>query len=319
MVGTWDWREFCDRHSIPYVEQSSNVARNNINIKCPFCGLADKSEHMGLSLLGSDWGCWRDKTHRGRSPIGLVAMLLRIPKSAAAALVDEGKAPAPVEDLKNRLMAITTKTQHERFEAEYLSRPSSARPITQAPPRYRNYMARRGYAGDALLAVQERHGLLAYQSRILFPLRPKIGQVVGWYGRAIDKRTKPRYLAHPDGEVVKRYLWNQDNARGGQALFVVEGQFDALKIDLLGHEVGVHAVSCQTTSITDAQRAVLAKIGSFYEKIVVMFDPGAYQQAEQVRQELIGLPVVAQPTPPGVEDLGAMPPEQINRLIKGVL
>ena len=42
---------------IPYVTTGPNVARGHFAIKCPFCGEADPSEHLGIEESTGRWGC----------------------------------------------------------------------------------------------------------------------------------------------------------------------------------------------------------------------------------------------------------------------
>jgi hypothetical protein len=64
-----DWRQLLTDNRVPFIERGPNVKRGEINIRCPFCGSADPSYHMGLNLDSGWWSCWRNKDqHSGKSP-----------------------------------------------------------------------------------------------------------------------------------------------------------------------------------------------------------------------------------------------------------
>lgn len=75
----FDWRPFLEEHAIPYITRGPNVSRGETNIRCPFCGSADPSFHMGLNPETGWWSCWRNRTaHSGKSPVRLIMKLLSV-------------------------------------------------------------------------------------------------------------------------------------------------------------------------------------------------------------------------------------------------
>jgi len=97
-----DWIQLLSRNSIPYREE-----RHNIYVHCIWCGAADQGMHLGISTRGAGWGCWRNKRHRGKSYIRLLAALLRISDAQARALLGiRGEALLPDNDLRTRFSAV---------------------------------------------------------------------------------------------------------------------------------------------------------------------------------------------------------------------
>ncbi|KKM00724.1 hypothetical protein LCGC14_1801600, partial [marine sediment metagenome] len=84
-----DIRKLLDGWKIEYATTGSNVAKGNVNVKCPMCGMADKSEHMGIKLSNGIWGCWRNKAHRGSNLAYLLQSLLEISYTEAKRLVGD--------------------------------------------------------------------------------------------------------------------------------------------------------------------------------------------------------------------------------------
>src|SRR6185436_20537355 len=84
-----DWRAFFRRHNIDYVTSGPNASKGRLQIKCPFCGQDDPSEHMGVSIRGKGWSCWRNAGHRGVSSERLIQALLRCSSEEAKRLIGE--------------------------------------------------------------------------------------------------------------------------------------------------------------------------------------------------------------------------------------
>src|SRR6516162_5304184 len=73
----FSWEHFLDSRGIPYQTSGRNVARGNIVLHCPFCGSADESFHMEISVTGKGWRCFRRPgEHKGRNPTRLVQAIL---------------------------------------------------------------------------------------------------------------------------------------------------------------------------------------------------------------------------------------------------
>lgn len=206
----FDWVAFLNARGIEWVERGPNVARGHINIKCPFCGPKDPSHHLGLNIAGAgEWGCFRSRDHRGRSPIRLVAELARISFKDAAELVEAGR-PAMEkgnDQLRSRLKALGEDQPAEQESSAALTWEPGIRPlfgeginrITLAP--YFSYLADRGF--DQPEVIARRYGLRAgvhgnWARRLIFPFRIE-NELRGWTGRALG-RASVRYQTHPPGE-----------------------------------------------------------------------------------------------------------------------
>jgi hypothetical protein len=104
----FDWQTFLREHRIAFITQGANVKRGELNIKCPFCGSADPSQHMGLNLDTGWYSCWRNRAqHSGKSPVRLIMALLRVPYHRARELAGLGEAyvdPEGFDALAARLL-----------------------------------------------------------------------------------------------------------------------------------------------------------------------------------------------------------------------
>lgn len=229
-------RRFLSEHGVEYHEKGKNVRHGNINIRCPFCG-DDPSWHLGISPEKGVFACWRDPSHKGRLP-RLVSRLLGCSYGQAREIVGD----RPLVDNRGMTLEQVARGQFERSahrdETVSVSLPREFRPLwnrrhRRAAQPYLDYLRSRGFSRpraaaqqyDLYYAIRGR-----YQGRVLFTFAVH-GAIVGWTGRAISSRSGgPRYMNSPVHMAVR--LWNYDNAiEGGDLLYIVEGPFDALKID----------------------------------------------------------------------------------------
>src|ERR1700678_739755 len=72
----FDWVAFLSSRNIHYETRGPNVAHGNVTVHCPFCGPADSSTHMSISIEGHGWRCWRNHSHKGKNPVRLVQAIL---------------------------------------------------------------------------------------------------------------------------------------------------------------------------------------------------------------------------------------------------
>jgi hypothetical protein len=167
-------------------------------------------------------------------------------------------------------------------EPEVVEFPETARCLDDERPSarpYQLYMQRRGFTNfdlgrmvdwDVRFDAKDTR----FHGRILFGVRHQ-GQLVAMTGRAIGDRTEPRYLAH--GDMTRSLIWtNRMKGLGGheRLLVLCEGPFDALKVNILGNQLGIYATCAFTSSFTPELRAQLFEVMLSFERTVVLFDQG---------------------------------------------
>lgn len=324
----FDWKRFCQRNGIEFVEYGPNTARGNISIHCPFCGPADPSQHLGLKLDTNDpqWGCFRNASHRGRTPPRLVAALLRISVKQAEALM-EADAPPP-DSLGDMLHALRRPAENApdraqtrravRVPAEFM--PLAAEPPTRYQQRFLDYLSGRGFGNDALDAAKRyglRYALTGEQAwRLIFPVYGESGELIGWTGREIRPggTNVIRYRAMT--EMGKDWLMLSPRTEPANVLLVCEGPLDFLKLDYYGREFGIEATGTMGTAITSAQFLQLVRKARGYRRVYSVFDPEAFAQSMRLVGELDGLARDARfhQLPNGYEDPGAMTKGQVREL-----
>ena len=121
-----------------------------------------------------------------------------------------------------------------------------------APPGY-GFLARELGQDERLLAQLEAVGLLfkgergyadRFRGRVMFPIRDRRGQVVGFGGRILDQG-EPKYLNSPEtaffhkSDLLYGFSEHRDEIRKRKMLLVVEGYMDVLALAAHGLPVGL--------------------------------------------------------------------------------
>jgi hypothetical protein len=219
------------------------------------CGDEDPSEHLGINLTTGYWGCHRDASHRGKSSRTLLKAILSCTSQQARTIVRQYSHADP-DDLDS---ALSTLLSHEQVEGglQTLIRQQKQEPefssfnqikVRGITRKFYDYLGQRGY--DSPHEIIQHYDLRCaltgrYKDRIIIPVKLN-GELLGWTSRAIGHpKNAPRYLA--SNEDVKTTVLNYDELKdGGHRLFIVEGPFDAIKLDNFGRYRGVRA-TCTLT------------------------------------------------------------------------
>lgn len=312
-----DWLHFLDQHGIDYVTKGPNTKRGEASVQCPFCGEDDPSHHMGISLSSENWGCHRSADHRGKRPYRLVAALLGCSAHRARLLVEQYSRPDP-ESLADVINLLEGPGEPPSAENAPVTLPAEFKGIRQTglTSRFWRYLEGRGFDDPA--KVSKRYDLYCaltgtYKDRVIIPFY-KRGQLVGWTGRAIvNPKIAPRYLS--SGEAVKTTIFMEDQIRkGGEILAIVEGPFDALKVDYYGKAFGLRATCVFGTSMTLDQVSLLTMVSKRFNHVYVLFDPEAVGESFAAKDWILGRNITEYQLPIGIEDPGAMTRQQVHEL-----
>lgn len=275
-----EWRSLLSQRGVEFVERGANVSRGELNVRCPFCGSADPSFHLGINQESGWWSCWRNSGHRGKSPVRLLVALLHISVREArdlAGLDEDYVDPDGFSDRVARFMGRVA--------------PAERREALTFPPNFRAFEARRAFCSRHLEYLRgrgfEEPLKLAldydmrvdvtgpWRDRVVLPYYEAPGELIAWTGRAIGSAEIRYKDLSPDESVVsiKESLYNRDKAlQGGNTLAVVEGPVDALKLDWYGRDHGLRAVALSTNSLRESQIYLIAELAQRYKQVVVMMD-----------------------------------------------
>lgn len=342
MSAVFDWIAFCRGNNIPFVTTGPNVARNDINIRCPWCGDEDPSEHMGLSKDPHRpfFGCWRNPKHRGSNPARLVAKLLGCSDEAASAVVEAGDITkidryADVVGKMRRCLTRQPSRQPLSEERRPLEMPREFKPITKrgVSRTFYDYLIDRGF--DRVRRLVERYDLRYcmtghFRYRVVVPVYDVSGALVSWTARDITGRSVVRYRTLSDNPVkaelqgyppaatnLKSTVLNADLCSGGRCLFVCEGPFDALKLDWCIHDANAVAVFGMPES---QQLAVLRRLASKYAEVNVVLDTDAKARSVEfveALRALVSAPVYWRPLPRGIKDPAQLDVQQARDFSSG--
>lgn len=132
------------------------------------------------------------------------------------------------------------------------------------------YLQRKGHTLDKIKdigIVSSRSNSDANAGRLIFPLKDKNGQVVGFSARKIDSSDteSPKYVNSPDTKIFKKslILYNYDNAKNTTRkdgyIYVLEGFMDVLALDKAGIQ---SAVALMGTSLSPEHIELLRSLNS---------------------------------------------------------
>jgi hypothetical protein len=316
----FDWNGFLTARHIPFVTSGPSVTRGNIGIKCPFCA-DDPSEHLAVALNGDGWHCWRNRTHSGKSPARLVSALLRCSMEQAHLIVGTRRHIAP--DFASQVRGLIDGNKAptiEREPLEFLPEFKRFRGSTTTERPFAEYLNRsRGFDDPVYLSRTyglryARRGRFAY--RVIFPVYHD-GVLVNWTGRAINGDASLRYMtlssredAPPPrgiGPISNYLLWYDELQEwDAETLVVVEGPFDALKVNVLGERHGIAATCFFTTAPSRQQVDLLHTLAHRFKRRVLLQDEGAESLALQTRSDLAALDFELIRLPKHLSDPGEM-------------
>jgi DNA primase len=104
----------------------------------------------------------------------------------------------------------------------------------------------------------------------------------------------------------------------GWKLVVVEGPFDALKLDYYGYHERVRTTCTFGTSMTMEQIGIINEVSQLFDHTYLLFDPEAITESFNARDWLIGQRISVAQVPDGIEDPGAFSKEQAIAFIKSL-
>lgn len=326
-----DWVRFLDENNIHYVTRGPNTKRGEVSVHCPMCGEEDPSEHLGINLQTEKWGCLRDQSHRGKSSRTLIKTILGCSSQQAGLIVkqyshsdpDSLEAALAVLEADNNATIhhdedLAKKAKHQQLGPQFKDfNAIKPRGVTK---RFFTYLANRGYADPQ--GIIERYDLKCamtgrYKDRVIIPIRMN-GELLGWTSRAIgNPKNAPRYLA--SSEDVKTTVFNFDQLKkGGDRLFIVEGPFDAIKVDdhnftrVIGDEPVNYRATCTFgTSLTISQLALLRALSKNFNETWVMFDKGAEGPAANLA-DWLNVPTVT--LPDNIDDPGELKESHLMKM-----
>ena len=267
-----DWRYLFNEARIDWRDKGRNCSRGHINISCPWCG-DDPSEHLTIDEDSGLYFCLRNNGHKGGEPLRILEAC-GIPRVKAVALLEDARRDGPPSNTQAQKQQLVGKQikKWEKFETveksadhlDYLWWRGFHDPIDCA----RTFDLR--YAPDGLHA-----------GRLLIPLYDGEG-VSGWTGRALRSYVEPKYMSwcnNPYASLAGRVGWE------GGTLIVVEGPFDALKLNYALTNTNIRAVALSGKALP-AGKLLLIQQQKPLQILVALDRDASIAQSMRIMQEL---------------------------------
>ncbi len=333
-----DWISFFHEYSIEYVEKGPNVSRGNINIRCPFCGSADESHHLGVSLSGKGYGCWRNSTHRGKNPAKLIQALLQCSWEQASRIAgyDSTYIPEDFSSKVNQYISNMSSSEDKEKDQVGLSMPKEFLPLanTIAARLFMAYLRKRKYTTEQILKMHKRFDIRycktgPFRNRIIFPIYFE-NKLVSWTGRAISPDAVIRYKTlSPNKEKAQQegtqaalgpignyMLWYDKLLKTkAHTLCLVEGPFDALRVWTIGRKMGVVATCFFTNAPSEKQIELMHDVFPRFKRTVIIPDQGAFDKALTTQSRLAVFQVPIINLPEDIDDPGDLPVEILGKIL----
>lgn len=328
----FDWQNFLDRHGIDYRSE-----KKDLYIHCPFCGSADTGKHMGVSTVGRGWGCWRQQTHRGRSPERLIQALIGCSWAEAAHIAGRG-AGAALQGLGGFMATVEGALGATAASGppRRLVKPKNFKPLRWGPASpFCQYLADRGFTREEINWLGKRYELhYAWTGdwgyRLIIPVHDRAGRWFTWTGRAVNETAKIRYktlTADSDkagqgnpvavGPITDCLLGLPYLFKGGRTLILAEGPFDAMRLSLFTEDYNVRATCFFGKAISDRQVELLMELRPLYQNMVLLLDPDAALDAMALQTKLAPVGVLSHLLP-GDDDPGEMSASAIRGLVRAL-
>jgi 5S rRNA maturation endonuclease (ribonuclease M5) len=158
-----------------------------------------------------------------------------------------------------------------------------------------------------------------FNNRLIFPIYEK-GKLITWVGRSVYRNDCLPYMAQPQVDSIKittDCLYDYDNIiEGGEILFICEGVFDCMKINWYTIEE-IKATCLFTKRMSYYQQSLLLPLIDKYNKIIILLDPDAEINAQQIYDEITWMSnnIKIGEIQKGFKDVGEMKEKDINILI----
>lgn len=321
---------FFDSNHIHYATSGPNVSRGHVAVHCPFCGSADASQHMSVSVKGDGWHCWRNDNHSGKSPVGLVQALLACSWERAQAIV--GESLFIPEDFMGTVHALIAPKREPPRKAIKL--PPEFKPFDgqRSSRRFIEYLHARAYTDDQIDRMTRRYGLHyatsgKFKGRIIFPVEFE-GKLMTYTGRTIYPDVELRYKTlsyDPELEEIpavgpiSEYLLFYDqlvvNYADCDTLILCEGPFDALKVNVLGRRHGIAATCFFTSSPSRSQIDLLGDFVTTYKKRYLLLDQGTLARALRTQIDMHSLKTGVLTLPKGIKDPGVLTQKALLNIV----
>lgn len=323
-----DWRRLLDHIRIPWTDRGSNVGRGRINIKCPWCGVHDPSMHLSIDTTKLVYACLRSpKQHSSGHRGGAIKLIAALGYGREANQLLDNYATTTVSRAPP---APATGVE----KAAVLKRWNRFNPAAENRKVLAYLYEQRGFSDPAAVCIRydlrfAPHG--EWAGRVLFPLYDaQTGQLESWVGRAFFKHLLPKYRT-PEVAGQEGLIYTGRLAQTRRTAIIVEGPFDALKINAACEHLPVSAAALTGLALADWTSPSpdrLFRVRHFLQpaetRLVALDATVPVSQVNQIIKTLVAFQpreyiIRHLPIPPGGTDPGAMSYEEVRDWITAYL
>lgn len=285
--------KFLKDYNIQTSTKGKNTAPGWIQIKCPMC--RDDSNHGGFNIKSGMYNCWQCGTHQVTA---IIRNLLNISNKEAFSI------------WRQYQTNFTYQSKEEIKHAEKVIFPIGTGPLLKM---HKDYLHKRKYEADKLekeYSLKGTNHIGEDKFRIICPIYLNY-QLISYIGRDITNKSDMRYKAcSKENEVIhyKHTLYNIDQANK-DSVIIVEGVTDVWRL-------GNNSIATFGIKYTIEQ---LYMIAEKYNRVFVLFDPGAEEQANDLALALSSLNIEAQIIFINKDDPGDMTDEEAQYLNKQLI
>lgn len=297
MKNVLDFVRLCKEKNIPYLESGHHHCHEGwVQTHCPFCTDGTHGWHLGCSLEGGNFNCWRCG---GKSIWDVLAKILP-PR-------DKHNLKGIVRQYSSSLPQLTKK---KVIRKRSIHPPPRLGPLHQI---HKRYLRSREFDPTELEKrwdLQGTRGLSGEWSyRIVTPIKNVDGTIVAYTGRAIREGKKPKWKTSQNEEMLadpNTLLYGVEKTDGEQVL-VVEGPSDVWRL-------GPGAVALLGIDWKEEQAGILRR----YEKRYILFDPdpNAQRQARGLAAWLAAFPGETEIISGLPCDPGAIPQREAKKMMR---
>jgi hypothetical protein len=332
----FDVLRFFREHNIEFHSAGRNVSSGNVVIHCPFCGSGDHGAHLSVNISKGVYRCFRDPSNHKGGPLRLVQALIGCTYARAQQIIGyEGIAPEA--DLYGRVKALLDPDALPPSQRT-IKFPKDFRRFDPTKMRcipFLTYLNRRGIdtSDPALDTLSDRYCVRyavtgPYRNRIIFPVHYH-GKLITWTGRTISSKEEIRYKtlstdlerAWKEGtrpaidKITNCLLWYDVLWMSkAHTVVLVEGPFDALKVNILGSKHGICATCFFTSVASENQMNLLHVLLPRFKHRYLMLDQGTMAKADQLAAALCTLDVEQLRLPDHIDDPGDLDEQSLLKL-----
>jgi len=299
-----------DEHGIKYYRDGTNVAKGWIGVTCPFC--SDTTNHMGFNLTDHYYSCWKCNA-KGRNFLYVVSVMIGVKFSDLLKKYPEIEKQIKLGFTGGAIPNFTIHSLLHKMAYDYLS--SDSRKFTHSD----------------ILSLEKDYKISyilegSYSNRLFIPLIED-GIDVNFLTRSVSG-DEVRYLNANEQQCIKPLsscIYGIDELMRidrGDFLFLQEGVFDALKINLSYVDTKCFSIPMLKKILPSefSRNSDLMKISTKFNKVIIMLDYGEISSAYLLYSNLSSIipNLSIHFLPENIKDIGSLSSQEVVQFINSV-